>query len=117
MEKNLNYGFIKPQEAGKKTSCLVSYVSNKFVLRIILMVGALPALLAYYWRTKMPETAQFTAFVAKNTDQAASDLSKVLQVEIETGPIKKHHVAKRIKNQFSFRNLENLEAASNGDIS
>ncbi|KAK1359048.1 hypothetical protein POM88_043522 [Heracleum sosnowskyi] len=97
MEKNLNYGIIKPQEAGKKTSCLVSYVSNKFVSRIILLVEALPALLTYYWRMKKPETSQCTAFVAKNTDQAASDLSKVLHVEIEAEPIKKHHVAKRIR--------------------
>ncbi|KAI4966001.1 hypothetical protein ZWY2020_047256 [Hordeum vulgare] len=36
-----------------------------FVWRIILMLGALPALLTYYWRTKMPETARYTALVAR----------------------------------------------------
>jgi PHS family inorganic phosphate transporter-like MFS transporter len=32
---------------------------------------------------KMPETARYTALVAKNAKQAAADMSKVLQVEIE----------------------------------
>ncbi|KAK4745853.1 hypothetical protein SAY87_012165 [Trapa incisa] len=54
-----------------------------YVWRIILMVGALPAALTYYWRMKMPETARYTALVAKNAQQAASDMSKVMQVEIE----------------------------------
>ncbi|OEL19284.1 Inorganic phosphate transporter 1-6 [Dichanthelium oligosanthes] len=53
-----------------------------FVWRIILMLGAMPAALTYYWRTKMPETARYTALVAKNAKQAAADMSKVLQVEI-----------------------------------
>ncbi|KAF7069027.1 hypothetical protein CFC21_074707 [Triticum aestivum] len=54
-----------------------------FVWRIILMLGALPALLTYYWRMKMPETARYTALVAKNAKLAAADMSKVLQVELE----------------------------------
>ncbi|KAK6138880.1 LOW QUALITY PROTEIN: hypothetical protein DH2020_027381 [Rehmannia glutinosa] len=54
-----------------------------YVWRLILMFGALPAALTYYWRMKMPETARYTALVAKNAKQAASDMSKVLQVEIE----------------------------------
>lgn len=54
-----------------------------YLWRIILMVGALPAALTFYWRLKMPETARYTALVAKNTKQAASDMSKVLQVDIE----------------------------------
>ncbi|KAL8140009.1 hypothetical protein V2J09_006030 [Rumex salicifolius] len=53
-----------------------------YVWRIILMFGAVPAFVTYYWRMKMPETARYTALVAKNTQQAASDMSKVLQVEI-----------------------------------
>jgi PHS family inorganic phosphate transporter-like MFS transporter len=32
---------------------------------------------------KMPETARYTALVAKNTKQATADMSKILQVEIE----------------------------------
>jgi len=47
------------------------------------MFGALPAALTYYWRMQMPETARYTALVAKNAKQVALDMSKVLQVEIE----------------------------------
>ncbi|GJN30316.1 hypothetical protein PR202_gb18611 [Eleusine coracana subsp. coracana] len=47
-----------------------------YVWRIILMLGAVPAMLTYYWRMKMPETARYTALVAKNATQAASDMSK-----------------------------------------
>ncbi|KAJ4778687.1 phosphate transporter 1 [Rhynchospora pubera] len=59
-----------------------------YVWRIILMFGAIPALMTYYWRMKMPETARYTALVAKNAKQAASDMSKVLQVEIVEEPDK-----------------------------
>ncbi|OVA02417.1 General substrate transporter [Macleaya cordata] len=54
-----------------------------YVWRIILMFGAVPAALTYYWRMKMPETARYTALVAKNAKKAAADMSKVLQVEIQ----------------------------------
>ncbi|KAJ9700685.1 hypothetical protein PVL29_006147 [Vitis rotundifolia] len=54
-----------------------------YVWRIILMFGALPAALTYYWRMKMPETARYTALVAKNAKKAAADMSKVLQVDLE----------------------------------
>ncbi|XP_059445275.1 low affinity inorganic phosphate transporter 1-like [Corylus avellana] len=54
-----------------------------YIWRIVLMFGAIPAALTYYWRMKMPETARYTALVAKNAKQAAADMSKVLQVEIE----------------------------------
>ncbi|KAK7284113.1 hypothetical protein RJT34_18852 [Clitoria ternatea] len=59
-----------------------------YIWRIIVMVGALPAALTYYWRMKMPETARYTALVAKNMEQAAADMSKVLQVEIQAEPRK-----------------------------
>ncbi|CDY40416.1 BnaA04g21010D [Brassica napus] len=48
------------------------------------MVGAIPAAMTYYSRSKMPETARYTALVAKDVKQAASDMSRVLQVQIET---------------------------------
>lgn len=57
-----------------------------YVWRIVLMLGALPAILTYYWRMKMPETARYTALVAKNAKQAAADMSKVLHMEIEAEP-------------------------------
>ncbi|KAK9096463.1 hypothetical protein Sjap_021960 [Stephania japonica] len=53
-----------------------------YVWRIILMLGALPAALTYYWRRKMPETARYTALIAKDAKQVAADMSKVLQVQI-----------------------------------
>ncbi|XP_009773764.1 inorganic phosphate transporter 1-4-like [Nicotiana tabacum] len=53
-----------------------------YVWRIILMVGAVPALLTYYWRMKMPETARYTALVAKNVQQATADMEKVMHVDI-----------------------------------
>ncbi|KAL3517696.1 hypothetical protein ACH5RR_020285 [Cinchona calisaya] len=55
-----------------------------YVWRITLMAGAIPAMLTYYWRMKMPETARYTALVAKNEKQAAADMSKVLQVDLES---------------------------------
>lgn len=47
------------------------------------MVGAIPAAMTYYWRMKMPETARYTALVAKNAAQAANDMGKVLQQDIQ----------------------------------
>ncbi|XP_030533890.1 probable inorganic phosphate transporter 1-3 [Rhodamnia argentea] len=55
-----------------------------YVWRIIVMVGAIPAALTYYWRMKMPETARYTALVARNAKQAAADMSKVMQVDLES---------------------------------
>ncbi|KAL1212549.1 putative inorganic phosphate transporter 1-7 [Cardamine amara subsp. amara] len=67
-----------------KVDALASTIPQAdYVWRIILMVGALPAAMTYYSRSKMPETARYTALVAKDTKLAASNMSKVLQVEIE----------------------------------
>ncbi|KAF8680829.1 hypothetical protein HU200_045526 [Digitaria exilis] len=49
-----------------------------YAWRIVLMFGAIPALLTYYWRMKMPETACYTALVAKNAKKATSDMARVL---------------------------------------
>ncbi|XP_042513029.1 low affinity inorganic phosphate transporter 1-like [Macadamia integrifolia] len=69
-----------------------------FVWRIILMFGALPALLTYYWRLKMPETARYTALVAKNAKQAASDMAKVMQVDVEAEQEKVDEITERDKS-------------------
>ncbi|CAK9136711.1 unnamed protein product [Ilex paraguariensis] len=53
-----------------------------FVWRIVLMFGAVPAALTYYWRMKMPETARYTALVAGNHQKAAADMAKVLEKDI-----------------------------------
>nr|ADL27918.1 phosphate transporter 1 [Hevea brasiliensis] len=79
-----------------------------YVWRIILMVGALPAALTYYWRMKMPETARYTALVAKNAKQAASDMSKVLQVDLEAEEQKVQQLAQDKSNSFGLLSKEFL---------
>jgi len=69
-----------------------------YIWRMILMFGAIPAGLTFYWRMKMPETARYTALVANNAKQAAADMSKVLQVKIEPEEQK----VERISSQESF---------------
>ncbi|CAK9146407.1 unnamed protein product [Ilex paraguariensis] len=54
-----------------------------YVWRIVLMLGALPALLTYYWRMKMPETGRYTAIIEGNARQAAIDMGRVLDIEIQ----------------------------------
>ncbi|GMN53422.1 hypothetical protein TIFTF001_022563 [Ficus carica] len=76
-----NNSFNAPDYATNREGSLVPQAD--YVWRIILMFGALPAAMTYYWRMKMPETARYTALVAKNAKQAALDMSKVLQVEFQ----------------------------------
>lgn len=73
-----------------------------YVWRIILMFGAIPALLTYYWRLKMPETARYTALVAKNTKQAADDMAKVLHVNIDESGQQNRAVMVTKNNQFGL---------------
>ncbi|KAI4318021.1 hypothetical protein L6164_025833 [Bauhinia variegata] len=73
-----------------------------YVWRVILMFGAFPAALTYYWRMKMPETARYTALVAKNAKQAASDMSKVLQVQIEAEEEKIEKLTMKESNSFGL---------------
>ncbi|CAL9170553.1 unnamed protein product [Musa hybrid cultivar] len=74
-----------------------------YIWRMILMLGALPAALTYYWRMKMPETARYTALVAKNAKQAAADMSKVLQVEIV---VEQNEAATEEANSFGLFSRE-----------
>ncbi|XP_047047581.1 inorganic phosphate transporter 1-2-like [Lolium rigidum] len=53
-----------------------------YAWRIIVMFGTIPAMLTYYWRMKMPETARYTALIAHDTRQATTDMSKVLNKDI-----------------------------------
>ncbi|XP_010943502.1 probable inorganic phosphate transporter 1-10 [Elaeis guineensis] len=46
--------------------------------RIILMMGAIPAALTFYWRMAMPETARYTALVEHDEIKATDDMGKVL---------------------------------------
>ncbi|KAM3682059.1 hypothetical protein ACJW30_12G044000 [Castanea mollissima] len=54
-----------------------------YLWRIVLMLGALPAILTYYWRMKMPETGRYTAIIEGNAKQAAADMGKVLDIELQ----------------------------------
>ncbi|TYJ45305.1 hypothetical protein E1A91_A02G045700v1 [Gossypium mustelinum] len=56
-----------------------------YIWRIILMFGAFPALLTYYWHTKMPETSRYTALVAKTAKQAAADIETTTKEGDEFG--------------------------------
>ncbi|MCO5606073.1 hypothetical protein L7F22_060260 [Adiantum nelumboides] len=51
------------------------------VWRLVFMLGAIPALMTYYWRMKMPETARYTALVEGNAKQAVTDMAKVMAME------------------------------------
>ena len=77
-----------------------------YIWRIILMFGAIPAAMTYYWRMKMPETARYTALVAKNAKQAASDMSKVLNVELEAEEEKIEKITQERANQFGLFSKE-----------
>ncbi|OMP06635.1 Phosphate permease [Corchorus capsularis] len=79
-----------------------------YVWRIILMFGAFPAAMTYYWRMKMPETARYTALVAKNAKQAAADMSKVLNVTLEA---EEEKVIKLTTNQTNSFGLFSKEFA------
>ncbi|XP_061348107.1 low affinity inorganic phosphate transporter 4-like [Gastrolobium bilobum] len=50
--------------------------------RIVLMIGAIPAAMTFYWRMKMPETGRYTALIEGNAKQAAADMARVLDIEI-----------------------------------
>ncbi|GJM99161.1 hypothetical protein PR202_ga16241 [Eleusine coracana subsp. coracana] len=54
-----------------------------YLWRVVLMFGTVPAALTYYWRMKMPETARYTALIARNTKQATADMAKVLKKDIQ----------------------------------
>lgn len=62
---------------------------SDFVWRIVLMFGAIPAMLTYYLRMMMPETARFTLLVEGNHQKAAEDMAKVLEIDI---PVEEGHI-------------------------
>ncbi|KAG8370430.1 hypothetical protein BUALT_Bualt14G0116000 [Buddleja alternifolia] len=75
----------------------------------------------------MPEIARYTAFVAKNANRAAFDMSKVLQVELETEPKKVEKRVTEMGDNFGLFSKEfvkvhvspvvqQLQVRSSGDI-
>ncbi|GMJ01796.1 phosphate transporter 1;5, PHOSPHATE TRANSPORTER 5 [Hibiscus trionum] len=77
-----------------------------YIWRIILMFGAVPALLTYYWRMRMPETARYTALIARNSKQAAADMSKVLNVELKPEEEKVDKILTMQSNSFGLFSKE-----------
>nr|GMD75480.1 inorganic phosphate transporter 1-4-like [Ipomoea batatas] len=77
-----------------------------YVWRIVLMFGAFPAALTYYWRMKMPETARYTALVAKNAKQAAQDMAGVLKVELEAEAEKVEKIVESSANSYGLFSME-----------
>jgi len=75
---------------------------DDYMWRIILMFGAIPAGLTYYWRMQMPETARYTALVARNAQQAAKDMATVLNVELEAEVEKVEKFTEKSGNQFGL---------------
>jgi PHS family inorganic phosphate transporter-like MFS transporter len=65
-----------------------------YAWRIVLMVGAIPACFTYHWRMRMPETARYTALVARDADKAARDMSRVLEVDVTGEPDKVESIAR-----------------------
>ncbi|XP_024013791.1 probable inorganic phosphate transporter 1-7 [Eutrema salsugineum] len=90
-----------------KVDALASTVPQAdYVWRIILMVGAVPAAMTYYSRSKMPETARYTALVAKDAKLAASNMSKVLQVELEAEHQRVEEISRDKSNSFGLFSKE-----------
>ncbi|CAK7340013.1 unnamed protein product [Dovyalis caffra] len=71
-----------PAPPFSKGNVLSTQPQADFAWRIVLMFGAVPAALTYYWRMKMPETARYTALVEGNHKKAANDMAKVLEQDI-----------------------------------
>ncbi|CAL9240875.1 unnamed protein product [Arabidopsis halleri] len=69
----------KTNVAGLET---VAPPESDIAWRLILMIGALPAALTFYWRMLMPETARYTALVENNVVEAAKDMQRVMTVSM-----------------------------------
>ncbi|XWS50409.1 hypothetical protein CRYUN_Cryun12cG0085100 [Craigia yunnanensis] len=77
--------FLKkyPAPSFKENPIFSTQPQADYLWRVVLMFGALPALLTYYWRMKMPETGRYTALIEGNAKQAAADMGQVLDIELE----------------------------------
>jgi len=75
-----------------------------YMWRIVLMLGAFPALATFYWRMKMPETARYTALIEGNAKQATNDMRKVLEIRIDEEQDKLSKF--RAANEYSLLSME-----------
>uniref|UniRef100_A0A7N0TKA4 Major facilitator superfamily (MFS) profile domain-containing protein n=1 Tax=Kalanchoe fedtschenkoi TaxID=63787 RepID=A0A7N0TKA4_KALFE len=97
-----------PADVLSVNKVLSTQPQGDFVWRIVLMFGAVPAALTYYWRTKMPETARYTALVQGNAQKAAADMAKVLDTSLAVkpstvGPVTPKGQYKLFSNEFFSR--------------
>ncbi|CAN4091849.1 unnamed protein product [Withania somnifera] len=104
--KKTRGAFIAAAPTFAENAALSTVPQSDYIWRIILMFGALPAGLTYYWRMKMPETARYTALVAKDAKRAAQDMGKVLQVEIDPEDAKIEQLSRDEANKFGLFSLE-----------
>ncbi|RZC51280.1 hypothetical protein C5167_019703 [Papaver somniferum] len=82
---------------------------SDYIWRIIVIFGAIPAALTYYWRMKMPETARYTALVEKNAERAAADMSKVLNKEIKAETEMVERMTTDESNSFGLFSMQFLK--------
>lgn len=73
-----------------------------WVWRLVLMFGAVPAALTFYSRSKMPETARYTALVERDQEQAALDMGKVLHTEFDNTSELQQVYAKKKATEFGL---------------
>ncbi|KAL7229326.1 hypothetical protein ACSBR2_007931 [Camellia fascicularis] len=83
---------------------LSTQLQGDFVWRIVLMFGAVPAALTYYWRLQMPETARYTALVEGNHSKAALDMAKVLETDMTVAEPKSRALVSSKSNYGLFSN-------------
>ncbi|OVA08703.1 General substrate transporter [Macleaya cordata] len=60
----------KSKSSSSSSTATSTPAEADLVWRLILMFGAVPASMTYYWRMKMPETARYAALVEQNIPQA-----------------------------------------------
>ncbi|KAL5148710.1 Inorganic phosphate transporter 1-11 [Glycine soja] len=77
------FKYYYPAPAYIDNPVLSTQPEGDLLWRLVLMIGSVPAMLTYYWRMKMPETGRYTAIIEGNVKQAAADMAKVLDIEIQ----------------------------------
>lgn len=70
---------ILPQDAGLTTPSAQSLESVDFMWRILIGLGAVPGVIALYFRLTIPETPRFTMDIERNIDRATHDITNVVE--------------------------------------
>ncbi|PON96885.1 Phosphate transporter [Trema orientale] len=100
----LQHDDAPPYQGDDISNVFSTQPSADYMWRIVLMLGALPAILTYYWRMKMPETPRYTALIRGNGKQAALDMEQVLDIEIDAD---QDHVTQfKAANNYKLLSME-----------